>query len=110
MQMTTPQIFITVAAMVLGTMLTRALPFFVFGKNKPTPRYVAYLGQVLPCAMMAFLVVYCLKGASIFAAPHGLPELISLAVVVGLHAWKKNVLLSITAGTALYMVLVQAVF
>lgn len=109
--MTTPQILLTVGAMVLGTALTRALPFFVFGKNdKPTPRYVVYLGQVLPCAMMAFLVVYCLKGVSVFAAPHGLPELIALAVVVGLHRWKKNTLLSITAGTALYMVMVQAVF
>lgn len=47
---------------------------------------------------------------AVAAAPHGLPELISIAVITALHLWKRNVLLSIGVGTALYMVLVQVVF
>ena len=60
--------------------------------------------------MMGLLVVYCLRNVSIVEAPHGLPELISIAVLAALHLWKRNVLLSIGVGTALYMVLVQVVF
>ena len=71
---------------------------------------VAYLGKVLPPAMMGLLVVYCLRSISWLSAPHGAPELIAIAAVAGLHLWKRNVLLSIAGGTVLYMVLVQAVF
>ena len=71
---------------------------------------MTYLGRVLPAATMGLLVVYCLKGVSWTAAPHGIPELLSVAVVAVLHRWKGNVLLSIAGGTALYMVLVQMVF
>ena len=71
---------------------------------------MTYLGKVLPPAMMGLLVAYCLKDVSLITAPHGIPEAIALAAVVGLHLWKRNVLLSIAGGTVLYMVLVQAVF
>lgn len=76
----------------------------------PLPAVVTYLGQVLPCATMGLLVVYCLKGVSWISAPHGAPELIAIAAVAALHRWKGNVLLSIAGGTALYMALVQLVF
>ena len=52
----------------------------------------------------------CLKGADLFSASHGIPEFASVAVTAALHAWKRNVLLSIAAGTLCYMFLVQAVF
>ena len=87
-----------------------ALPFVVFGGGRPTPKFVVYLAGVLPCAIMAMLVVYCLRGVDLLGPTHGLPELLAGAAVVGLHLWKKNTLLSIAVGTALYMVLVQAVF
>lgn len=74
------------------------------------PRYVEYLGQVLPYATMGLLVVYCLKGVTLFQSPFGLPELISCTAVSALHVWKRNSLLSIGGGTVLYMILVQAVF
>ena len=99
-----------VAVVALVTIGLRFLPFVVFSGNKQTPPFVAYLGRVLPYAIMGMLVVYCLRNTSIHTAPHGLPELISCALVAGLHLWKRNTLISIVGGTACYMLLVQLVF
>lgn len=99
-----------VAVVALVTIALRFLPFVVFGGGRRTPKSVLYLADVLPCAVMAMLVVYCLRSADLTGATHGLPELLAAAAVVALHVWKKNTLLSIVAGTALYMVLVQGVF
>ena len=99
-----------VAVVALVTVGLRFLPFIVFSGSKSTPAFVAYLGRVLPYAIMGMLVVYCLRNTSICTAPHGLPELISCALVAGLHLWKRNTLLSIVGGTACYMLLVQMVF
>lgn len=92
------------------TILLRAFPFLIFGGKKEVPQVVQYLGKVLPPAIMTILVVYCLRGISFLEGSHGLPELISVAVVAGLHIWKKNILLSIGLGTVCYMILVQMVF
>ena len=108
--MTTPQMIITVAAVVLGTMTTRFLPFLLFPANKPTPKYIQYLGKVLPYAVMGLLLIYCLKDVQVAAWPHGIPELIGVAVTAALQFLRKNMLLSIAVGTILYMVLVQLVF
>ena len=108
--MTILQQAITIILCALGTMLTRFLPFLVFTPKKPTPKYIQYLGSALPGAIFGMLVVYCLRGVDLLGPTHGLPELLAGATVVGLHLWKKNTLLSIAVGTALYMVLVQAVF
>lgn len=108
--MTFLQQVITIAVVVLGTMITRFLPFIVFPTGKPTPKYIQYIGKVLPGAVFGLLVVYCLKNVSVFTGSHGLPELISIAVVVGLHLWKRQMLLSIAGGTVCYMLLVQFVF
>ena len=110
MQMTVLQTLGIIAAMAIGTQLTRWLPFWLFPENKKPPEVVMYLGKVLPAAMMGLLVVYCLKGVNGLAAPHGLPELLGIAAVAALHQWKGNVLLSIAGGTAVYMLLVQLVF
>jgi branched-subunit amino acid transport protein AzlD len=80
----------------------------VFAKG--TPNVLRYLGQVLPASIMAMLVVYCLKSTSIVASPHGIPELISVLLVVVLHKWRHNTLLSIVSGTLCYMLMVQVVF
>ena len=89
-------------------MLLRFLPFLIF--RKQTPAYITYLGKVLPIAIIGMLVIYCLKDISLAVPPHGLPELIAAACVVGLQAWKRNSLLSILSGTLVYMVLIQTVF
>ncbi len=108
--MTVTQQIITIGAVVLGTVLTRFLPFVVFREGRPTPKYIQYLGKVLPSAVFALLVVYCLKDVSFISGNHGLPELISIGVTVALHLWKKQMLLSIAGGTICYMLLVQLVF
>ncbi len=108
--MTLQQQLITIAMVVLGTVLTRFLPFLLFPAGKPTPKYIRYLGDVLPSAVFGLLVVYCLKNVSILTGSHGLPELIAIAVVVALHRWKGQMLLSIAGGTVCYMLLVQLVF
>ena len=97
-----------VAVMSAVTVLLRALPFLVF--KKKTPAWIDYLGQVLPAAMIGMLVIYCLKDTEISSAPFGAPELISALLVVLLQGWKRNILLSILAGTAAYMVLIRVVF
>ena len=101
---------ITIAVVALGTMLTRFLPFLLFPAGKPTPRYVQYLGKALPGAVFGLLVIYCLKNVSLLSGSHGLPELIAILVVAGLHLWKRQMLLSIAGGTICYMLLVQLVF
>ncbi len=108
--MTLGQEIITIGLCALATMLTRFLPFFIFRADKPTPKYVRYLGKALPAAIFGMLVVYCLKNVSILTGSHGLPELLGIAVVVGLHLWKRNMLLSIGGGTVCYMLLVQWIF
>ena len=97
-----------VAVMAAVTMLLRFLPFLVF--RRKTPPYIAYLGEVLPAAIIGMLVVYCLKDTAVTKPPFGAPELIAGLAVVGLQAWKRSSLLSILGGTAIYMVLVQTVF
>jgi len=102
-------IFLIVVA-VLVTMATRFLPFLIFGEKRKTPPIIEYLGTVLPFAIMGMLVIYCLKDVSLLRFPYGLPELLACAVVVALHVWKRNSLLSIGGGTVCYMLLVQLVF
>lgn len=108
--MTLMQQIITIAIVVLGTMLTRFLPFLLFPAGKPTPKYVRYLGKVLPPAVFGMLVIYCLKNVSIFTGSHAIPEMLSIALVVALHLRKRQMLLSIAGGTVCYMLLVQLVF
>lgn len=108
--MTLVQQIITIAICSLATMATRFLPFIIFREGKPTPKWVQYLGKALPAAIFGMLVVYCLKNVQPLEGSHGIPELIGIAVTVGLHIWKRNMLLSIAAGTICYMLLVQLVF
>ena len=99
-----------VAVAALVTALIRFAPFLVFRGGRETPAVVLRLGKLLPCAVMAMLVVYCLRSADFLGASHALPEIIAAAVIVGLHIWRRNTLLSILAGTVVYMLLVQLVF
>lgn len=108
--MTLSQQIIMIAMVVIGTMVTRFLPFLLFPAGKPTPKYIQYFGKVLPAAVFGLLVVYCLKNVSVFTGSHGIPELLSIILVVVLHLWKRQMLLSIAGGTVCYMLLVQFIF
>lgn len=110
MRMTFTQQIITIAMVVLGTVLTRFIPFLLFPAGKPTPKFIRYLGKVLPSAVFGLLVVYCLKNVHWLTGSHGIPEMVSIAVVIFLHWWKRQMLVSIAGGTICYMVLVQLVF
>ena len=108
--MTLSQQLVTIAMVMAGTMLTRFLPFLLFPAGKRTPPYIRYLGKWLPGAVFGLLVIYCLRNVTPFAGSHGIPELLAIALVVALHRWKGQMLLSIAGGTVCYMLLVQLVF
>lgn len=108
--MTIAQQIITIAMCTLGTMATRFFPFMIFNEKRTTPKYIIYLGKVLPGAIFSMLIVYCLKNVNITSYSYGLPELIAIIVTVLLHKWKKQMLISIAGGTICYMLLVQLVF
>lgn len=100
--------FALVAVMSIVTILTRFLPFLVFSKR--TPKYISYLGKVLPPAIIGMLVIYCFKDVTPAVHPFGVPELLAAVCVVGVQIWKRNSLLSILTGTVVYMLLIQLVF
>lgn len=101
---------LTIAVAAVCTFFTRLVPFALFGRKRQVPRVVLFLGNVLPPAIIATLIIYCLKGVNLLHFPSGIPELISIALVAVLHIWKRNTLLSVGAGTICYMVLIQTVF
>ena len=108
--MTLTQQLITIAMIVLGTALTRYLPFMLFPAGKQTPPYVRYLGKVLPSAVFGLLVIYCLRNVNVLGGTYGIPELLAITLVIVLHLWKRQMLLSISGGTIFYMILVQTLF
>lgn len=108
--MTTTQSLIFFGIIALTTVFTRVLPFLLFPGNRETPAYIRYLGRALPFTIIGMLVIYCLRSVSVTTFPFGLPEGIAIAVIAALHLWKKNTLLSIGAGTVVYMLLIQLVF
>lgn len=108
--MTLPQQIITISICIFGTMLTRFLPFAIFKEDKETPKNIQYLGKVQPSAIFAMLVVYCLRKVNVLQGSHGLPELISILVTGAIHLWKRQMLLSIAAGTICYMLLLRLAF
>lgn len=108
--MTMTQRIITIALCALATLITRFLPFLVFSPQRPTPKYIQYLGKALPAAIFGMLVIYCLKNVSLFTGSHGLPELLAIGATAAIHLWKRQMLLSVAGGTVFYMILVQWVF
>ncbi|MBQ4624842.1 MAG: AzlD domain-containing protein [Clostridia bacterium] len=108
--MKTSYIWLLAAVVSMVTALIRFLPFWIFGGGRKTPPVVEKLGRVLPYAVMGMLVVYCMKGVEFSTLSGFLPALIATLVVVGLHLWKRNTLISIVCGTISYMLMVQLVF
>lgn len=117
--MTTAQQIITVACGVMATMLTRFVPFLLFRPGKPTPKYIVYLGKVLPASVFALLVVYCMRNAvtldlvrpplsfSFSFSPDAVPQIAGVVATLAVHFWRRNLMLSIAVGTICYMVMVR---
>ena len=93
-----------------ATFTTRIIPVLIFGRSEKVPDFVLYLGKVIPYTAMGLLIVYCLRDVSILGGSHGIPELIAMAVVVASYLWKRNTIVSVVLGTAVYMMLLQMVF
>lgn len=111
--MSTQVIFYSVAIVLViaaVTVFTRFAPFIIFGRRDKVPPSIGYLGAVMPAAVIAMLIIYCLRNTAFTAYPFGIPEIIACVCTVLVHWFGKNTLLSIAGGTILYMVLVQAVF
>ena len=106
--MTIPQMAVTILMCILGTFGMRALAFLIF-PGKETPAFIRYLGHALPPAVFALLTVYCLRHTDVQTA-FALPEIIAVGTTIALHLWKRQILLSVAGGTAVYMLLVQCVF
>ena len=106
--MTTLQQIATVLIAGAATVLTRFLPFFAFRQG--APRFIRYLGDVLPGAIFGMLVIYCLKDVDVLAGSHGAPEAIGILVTGGIYLWRRDMLWAILTGTASYMLLVNLVW
>lgn len=103
-------LFVTILAMAAATALTRFLPFWIFPPGRKAPEFVERLQFLLPSAVIGLLVVYCFRNVDVLSAAYGLPELFAAIAVAALHLWRRNTLISIAGGTAVYMLLVQGSF
>ena len=102
-------VYITILLVALITIFLRFLPFIVF-KDGSVPDSIRKLGDSLPPTIMILLVIYCLKNINLFTYSYGIPEIISVLLVVLIHLYKRNMLLSISLGTITYMALIQLIF
>lgn len=109
MSTNTVHLIAAIAIVALVTWGLRAFPFLVFG-NKRLPQLVRYLGYALPPAIMVILVFYCIRNTSFGEYPYGLAEIISILLVILIHIKKKNMYVSIMAGTICYMLLIRTIF
>ena len=107
MQLTASQTLVMILAIMAGTMITRFLPFIAFPENRKIPPFINYLGRVLPPTMIGLLVVYCLRGIAWTNRPYGIPEFISILLIIVVHRRKSNTLLSIGGGTLCYMIMLR---
>lgn len=105
--MTITQQIITVSVAVMAILFTRFLPFFLFRSNKQAPSYILYLGKLLPSAIFAMLVIYCLRGINFSLSSHSLAQLLSVFATLLLHVRHRNMILSIVGGTLCYMLLIR---
>ena len=108
--MSNTQLILMIAVAGACTFATRLFPFALFGGKKEVPKFIKYLGDVLPVAILGILIVYCLRDFEKGSINYILPQIIAVALTAGIHLWKKNALLSIAVGTIGYMLLIHFVF
>lgn len=97
--------FIAVAA--VATFATRVIPFLFFQRHTEHP-LIRHLGRYLPAAVMALLAtVFLQRSATWNSALPGLDAVLPAILVVAVHLWRRNALLSIASGTIAYMAILQ---
>lgn len=99
-----------IGIIILSAVITfsfRAFPFLIFRGERKMPERLVYLGNILPAAIMAVLIVYCLKDVAGDFGTYGIPQLAAVLVVAVSYKWKHNTFVSIILGTACNMVLMQ---
>ena len=101
--------YMAILMFILASALLRYLPFIIFSNNKMLPDFLIRLGKNLPLAAMGMLVIYCLKDVSFLSGTYGIPELISILMVVVLYRISKSNLVSIFIPTLFYLILVNVI-
>ena len=103
--------WIIIATLVAGviTFALRALPFLIFGGKRQMPEMLVKLGQVLPPAMMAVLIVYCLKSTVTDWKNTGIANIAAVLMTGVSYKWKHQMFVSIVLGTAVYMILLRVI-
>ncbi|MBF1192404.1 MAG: AzlD domain-containing protein [Fusobacterium periodonticum] len=97
-------LFLSILSAGVGMVICRLLPFIIFANGK-LPKLVKFYEKYLPYSLMAILFCYCFASVKFSVYPHGFPEVISLIVIILLHIWKKNVMLSLFLGTVVFLIL-----
>jgi branched-chain amino acid transport protein azlD len=97
-------LFLAILSAGVGMAICRLFPFIIFANGK-LPKLVKFYEKYLPYSLMAILFCYCFASVNFSEYPHGLPEVISLIVITLLHIWKKNIMLSLFLGTAVFLIL-----
>ncbi|MDR1569353.1 MAG: AzlD domain-containing protein [Oscillospiraceae bacterium] len=97
------QAVITIVIIAICTLITRALPFWLFSGERAAPRFLPYLGSALPYAVIGMLIIYCLRDFSFAQPSRALSQGIGVAVTAALYLWRKHSLIAIVGGTAAYM-------
>lgn len=105
--MSTTGIIIAIAVSAAVTFALRALPFIAFSGQRKMPAWLERLGAALPPAIMAVLIVYCLKDIPADYQSTAIPKLAGVAATVAAYKWKHNTLIGLVAGTAVYMLLIR---
>ena len=108
--MNNTEILIVIIICAVCSFLTRALPFLIFRDADQLPKRLRYISEKLPLAIMFLLVLYCLRSTVFITYPYCIPQLCGVLIVILLHMWKRNLILSIGGGTICYMVLIQVIF
>lgn len=110
MPLTTEKAILVILVAAVCTFATRLFPFALFGGKKEVPKFVKYLGDILPVAIIGILIIYCLRDFMNGDINIIIPQLIAVAATALVHLWKRNTLLSIAVGTIGYMLLIHFVF
>lgn len=104
--MSVPYILLAILVASAITLAVRAFPFLLLSHRKEIPEWLMFVAKRLPVAVIAILVLYSLKHVTFDSFSNWVGEVVSLAVVILVHLYKRNTLASVLLGTLCYMTFV----